>query len=157
MAYQTNFDTTPPSSVAHRHWWSRPMMTFPPSSEFKATAKKIAAWCAPYLGGSFTVVIVHLIFLAAYAHSHAKISLQSFAVSSTTWQGDFLAKIPSWKYSIYYDVDSAAVSLGSQNVAVVNITSQRVSKYHTAFSLFLVAKEGERSDVVSGDRSKCFI
>lgn len=41
--------------------------------------------------------------------------------------------------------------LGSEKAAVLNITSQRVSRDHTAFSLFFVAEEGNRSDVVSGD------
>ncbi|KAG2333543.1 hypothetical protein Bca52824_004723 [Brassica carinata] len=72
-------------------------------------------------------------------------------VSSATWQGDFLVKNPSSRYSIYYDGDDAAVSLGSQNVAVLNVTSRRVSRDHTAFSLSFVAEEGNRSDVVSED------
>ncbi|KAJ0261319.1 Transmembrane protein [Hirschfeldia incana] len=152
MAYQANFDTMPPSSVAPRPWWSRPMMTVPPSSERDYTCKEVAVMCIPSCGGFFTLVLVFLIFsFIDDAHSHAKISLQSFAVSSDTWQSDFIVKIPSSRYSIYYDGDDAAVSLGSQNVAVLNITSHRVSKDHTALSLFFVAEEGSRSDVVSED------
>uniref|UniRef100_M4CQX3 Uncharacterized protein n=1 Tax=Brassica campestris TaxID=3711 RepID=M4CQX3_BRACM len=152
MAYQANFDTTPASSVAPRPWWSRPMMTVPPISERKSTSKEMAVMCAPCCGGFFTIVLVFLIFSSINdAHSHAKISLQSFAVSSATWQGDFLVKIPSSRYSIYYDGDDASVSLGSRNVAVLNITSRRVSRDHTAFSLTFVAEEGNRSDVVSED------
>ncbi|KAJ4872374.1 Uncharacterized protein Rs2_11668 [Raphanus sativus] len=151
MAFQPNFDTTPPSYVAPRPWWSRPMMTIPPPSERKATGKECAAMWSPCCGGLFTVVVVFLIFLFIdKAHFHAKISLQSLAVSSATWQGDFLVKNPSSRYSIYYDGDGAAVRLASQNVAVLNITSQPVSKDHTAFSLFFVA-EGNRSDIISGE------
>ncbi|KAG2333551.1 hypothetical protein Bca52824_004731 [Brassica carinata] len=137
MAYQTNFHLTQPFSVALRRWWSRPMVTIPPSSERACTNKECAAMCAPCFGGLLTLVAVYLIFLFIdKAHSHAKISLQSLAVSSTTWQGDFLVKIPSSRYSIYYDVDEAAVRLGSLNAAVLNITSERVSRDDTAFSLF---------------------
>ncbi|KAJ4908015.1 Uncharacterized protein Rs2_11673 [Raphanus sativus] len=151
MAYQPNLDPTPPSSLAPRHWWSRPMMTIPPPSG-EPTDKDWAAWCAPFFSGLFTSLVVLLIFLYIdEAHSHAKISLQSLSVSSATWQGDFLVKKTSSRYSIYYDGDSAAVRLGSENAAVLNITSQRVSRDHTAFSLFFVAEEGNRSDVVSGD------
>ncbi|KAG2333552.1 hypothetical protein Bca52824_004732 [Brassica carinata] len=151
MAFQPNSDTTPPSYVAPRPWWSRPMTTVPPPSERRATSKECAAMCAPSCGGFFTVVVVLLIFVFIdKAHFHAKISLQSLAVSSATWQGDFLVKNPSSRYSIYYDRDGAAVRLGSLNVAVLNITSQPVSKDHTAFSLFFVA-DGNRSDVVSGE------
>ncbi|KAF8084939.1 hypothetical protein N665_0693s0030 [Sinapis alba] len=153
MAFQpTNFDTTPPSYVAPRPWWSRPIMTVPPSSERQTTCKECAAMCAPYYGGIFTVVVMFLILsFIDKAHFHAKISLQSLAVSSATWQGEFLVKNPSSRYSIYYDGDNAVVRLGSQNVAVLNITSQRVSKDHSAFSLFFVAEEGNRSEVVSGE------
>ncbi|KAH0888617.1 hypothetical protein HID58_051046 [Brassica napus] len=152
MAYQANFDTTPSSSVAPRPWWSRPMMTVPPISERESTSKEMAVMCAPCCGGFFTIVLVFLIFsFIDDAHFHAKISLQSFAVSSTTWQGDFLVKIPRSRYSIYYDGDDASVSLGSRNVAVLNITSRRVSRDRTAFSLSFVAEEGNRSDIVSED------
>ncbi|KAG5403521.1 hypothetical protein IGI04_009640 [Brassica rapa subsp. trilocularis] len=152
MAYQANFDTTPASSVAPRPWWSRPMMTVPPISERKSTCKEMAVMCAPCCGGFFTIVLVFLIFSSINdAHFHAKISLQSFAVSSATWQGDFLVKIPSSRYSICYDGDDASVTLGLRNVAVLNITSRRVSRDHTAFSLSFVAEEGNRSDVVSED------
>ena len=152
MAYQANFDTTPSSSVAPRPWWSRPMMTVPPISERESTSKEMAVMCAPCCGGFFTIVLVFLIFsFIDDAHLHAKISLQSFAVSSTTWQGDFLVKIPRSRYSIYYDGDDASVSLGSRNVAVLNITSRRVSRDRTAFSLSFVAEEGNRSDIVSED------
>ncbi|CAH8333426.1 unnamed protein product [Eruca vesicaria subsp. sativa] len=151
MAFQPTFDTTPPSSVAPRPWWSRPMMTIPRASEREATGMECAAMCAPSCGGFFTVVVLFLIFvLIDKAHVHAKTSLQSLAVSSATWQGDFLMKNPSPMYSIYYESDDAAVRLGSQYAAVLNITSQPVSKDHTAFSLFFVA-EGNRSDVVAGE------
>ncbi|KAF2572924.1 hypothetical protein F2Q70_00005697 [Brassica cretica] len=141
-----------PPSVAPRPWWSRPMMTIPLSSERKATDKECAAMWAPCCGGLFTLFAVCLIFsFIDKAHSHAKISLQSLAVSSATWQGDFLVKNPSSRYSIYYDGDGAAVRLGSRNAAVLNITSQRVSRDHTAFLLSFVAEEGNRSDVVSED------
>ncbi|CAH8333387.1 unnamed protein product [Eruca vesicaria subsp. sativa] len=148
MTYRTNFDQTPPFSVAPPRWWSRPVVN---SKGRKCSCKDVAAICAPFCGGFFTVVLVSLIFLFIdKAHIHAKISLQSSAVSSATWQGDFLVKNPSSRYSIYYDGDDAAVSLGSQNVAVLNITSKRVSRDHTAFSLSFVApEEGNRSDVVS--------
>ncbi|CAN6975575.1 unnamed protein product, partial [Brassica oleracea var. botrytis] len=140
------------SSVAPRPWWSRPMMTVPPISERESTSKEMAVMCAPCCGGFFTIVLVFLIFsFIDDAHFHAKISLQSFAVSSTTWQGDFLVKIPRSRYSIYYDGDDASVSLGSRNVAVLNITSRRVSRDRTAFSLSFVAEEGNRSDIVSED------
>ncbi|KAL0843446.1 hypothetical protein Bca101_016691 [Brassica carinata] len=106
--------------------------------------------CAPCCSGLFTLVALFLIFsFIDKAHSHAKISLHSFAVSSATWRGDFLVKNPSSRYSIYYDGDDASVRLGSQNVAVLNITSERVSRDHTAFSLSFVAEEGNRSGVVS--------
>ncbi|KAL0843444.1 hypothetical protein Bca101_016689 [Brassica carinata] len=150
MAYQPNLDPTPPSSVAPRHWWSRPMMTIPPSSE--RTVKYFAATYAPDFSALFTFGLVFLIFSFIHdAHSHAKISLQSLAVSSATWQADFLVKNPSSSYSIYYDGDSAAVRLGSRNAAILNITNQRVSRDHTAFSLSFVAEEGNRSNVVSED------
>ncbi|KAJ4872373.1 Uncharacterized protein Rs2_45951 [Raphanus sativus] len=67
------------------------------------------------------------------------------------WQGDFLVKIPSSRYYIYYDVDEAAVRLGSLNAAVLNITSERVSRDDTSFSLVFVAEEGSGSDDVSGE------
>ncbi|KAL0709874.1 hypothetical protein Bca4012_016852 [Brassica carinata] len=152
MAYPTNFDQTPSSYVAPRPWWSRPMMTTPPSTERDRNCNEVAAMCAPFCGGIFTFVVVILILSSIdKAHLHAKASLQSLAVSSATWQGDFLVKNPSSRYSIYYDGDDAAVSLGSQNVAVLNVTSRRVSRDHTAFSLSFVAEEGNRSDVVSED------
>ncbi|KAG2333547.1 hypothetical protein Bca52824_004727 [Brassica carinata] len=150
MAYQTNFHQTPPFFVALRRWWSRPMVTVPPSDERSPTGKEMAAMYAPFSGGFFTVLVVFLIFLFIdKAHSHAKISLQSLAVSSATWQVDFVVKKLSSRYSIYYDGDDAAVRLGSQNVAVLNITSERVSRDHTAFSLSFVAEEENRSDVIS--------
>ncbi|KAJ4908012.1 Uncharacterized protein Rs2_11670 [Raphanus sativus] len=147
MVYQTNFHQTQPFSVALRRWWSRPMMTIPPSNGRSCTNKECAAMCAPCFGALLTVVAVYLIFLYIdKAHSHAKISLQSLALSSATWQCDFLVKIQTSRYSIYYNVDDAAVRLGSRNAAVLNITSQRVSRDDTAFSLVFVAKEENRSD-----------
>ncbi|KAL0709872.1 hypothetical protein Bca4012_016850 [Brassica carinata] len=126
------------------------MVTVPPSDERSPTGKEMAAMYAPFSGGFFTVLVVFLIFLFIdKAHSHAKISLQSLAVSSATWQVDFVVKKLSSRYSIYYDGDDAAVRLGSQNVAVLNITSERVSRDHTAFSLSFVAEEENRSDVIS--------
>ncbi|KAG2317601.1 hypothetical protein Bca52824_020723 [Brassica carinata] len=138
MAYQANSDTMPTPSVSPRPRWSRPMMTVPPSSELKSACKEVAVMCAPCCSGLFTLVIVFLIFSSIdEAHSHPKISLHSFAVSSATWRGDFLVKNPSSRYSIYYDGDDATVRLGSQR------------RHHTAFSLSFVAKEGNRSGVVS--------
>ncbi|XP_018474250.1 uncharacterized protein LOC108845561 [Raphanus sativus] len=93
MAYRTNFDQTPPFSIAPRQWWSRPMMTIPPSTERDSNCKEMAAMCAPFCGGIFTFVLIILILsFIDKAHLHAKISLQSLAVSSATWQGDFLVK-----------------------------------------------------------------
>ncbi|ESQ42177.1 hypothetical protein EUTSA_v10015608mg [Eutrema salsugineum] len=83
-------------------------------------------------------------------HPHAKISIQSVAVSSATWQIDFLMKNPSSRYSIYYDEDDTTVNLGPLNAAVLNITRKRDSRDQAAFSLAFLAEKGNSSnDVVS--------
>ncbi|KAG2333553.1 hypothetical protein Bca52824_004733 [Brassica carinata] len=149
MAYQTNFHQTPPFFVALRRWWSRPMVTVPPSDERSPTGKEMAAMYAPFSGGFFTVLVVFLIFLFIdKAHSHAKISSNPSRLLSNVASRFCREKLSS-RYSIYYDGDDAAVRLGSQNVAVLNITSERVSRDHTAFSLSFVAEEENRSDVIS--------
>ncbi|KAL0719187.1 hypothetical protein Bca4012_068511 [Brassica carinata] len=150
MAYQTNFDQTPSFSVALLRWWSRPLVTIPPSNERSRTGIEMAAMFAPLCGGFFTFFVVFFIFLFIdKAHTHAKISLQSLDVSSDMWKLDFLVKNLNSRYSIYYDGDDVAVRLGSQNVAVLNITSECVSRDRTAFSLSFVAEERNLSDVVS--------
>ncbi|CAH2072195.1 unnamed protein product [Thlaspi arvense] len=159
MDSQTNSYPTPPSSSASRlcGWWSRPIATLPAATNGRqATLKEYAASLSPFLGAIFTIVAIFLI-LHLYidqAQPHAKVSIQNIAVSSDTWQIDFLVKNPSFMYLIYSDDGDgdATVGLGHLNAAVLNITRKRDSKDHAAFSLVFVAEQGNRSDAVYGEQ-----
>ncbi|CAA7038130.1 unnamed protein product [Microthlaspi erraticum] len=153
MASETTTFIKPPSSATPRGWWSRPIATLPAKNDREATCEECAAYCSPCYGGLFTVIVVFSIFSSINnAHFHAKISIQSMAISSGTWQVDFLVEDTSPSYSIYYDADDAAVKLGPRNVACLNITRSLDDcrdQHRAAFSLFFVAEEGNRSVVVS--------
>ncbi|KAG7556056.1 hypothetical protein ISN44_As11g021290 [Arabidopsis suecica] len=163
MASQNNSYTVPeivtgypiPSSLAtpppRRRWWSRPIVTIPPTHVREATCMETTICCTPCWAGLFTILAVYLLIFHVIdnARCHAKFSIQSIAVSpsSTTWHVDFLVQNPSSRYSIYYGADETTVSLGPLNAAVLDTFHERKSRSHTAFSVDFVA-EGNPNGVV---------
>ncbi|CAH8271838.1 unnamed protein product [Arabidopsis lyrata] len=82
-----------PSSLAtpppRRRWWSRPIVTIPPTHVREATCMETTVCCTPCWAGLFTILAVYLLLFHVIdnARCHAKFSIQSIAVSpsSATW------------------------------------------------------------------------
>lgn len=133
-----------PSDTRRRWWWSRPIATLPAPGDRKATSKELAAYFSPLWGGLLTAIAMFLIFLFAdEADPHAKLSIQSIAISpsTATYHVDVLVRNPSSRYSIYYDDRDASVRFGHVNVAVFKMIRERSYRDHTAFSLAFDAGE----------------
>ncbi|KAG7603049.1 hypothetical protein ISN45_At05g020510 [Arabidopsis thaliana x Arabidopsis arenosa] len=158
MTFQTNSYNEyliPPYASSdmppRRRWWSRPIVTMPPTNGRKATCKETTVCCIPFCGAIFTIiaVMVYLFHFVDNVQCDAKFAIQSIAVSpSNTWHVDFLVKNPCPRFSIYYEGDETEVSLGTLSAAVLNTSHERKSPSHTAFSVDFVA-EGNPNDVVS--------
>ncbi|CAL9231129.1 unnamed protein product [Arabidopsis halleri] len=158
MAFQTNpyneypIPPTSATSLALRRWWSRPIVTMPPTNGRKATCMETTVCLTPCCGAIFTIIAiwVYIFNFVDNAHCDAKFAIQSIAVSpsSATWHVDFLVKNPSPRFSIYYEGDETDVSLGLLSAAVLNTSHERKSPSHTAFSVDFLA-EGNPNDAVS--------
>jgi len=110
MTFQTNSYNEyliPPYASSdmppRRRWWSRPIVTLPPTNGRRATCKETTVCCIPFCGAIFTIiaVMVYLFHFVDNAQCDAKFAIQSIAVSpSDTWHVDFLVKNPSPRYLI---------------------------------------------------------
>ncbi|XP_023635727.1 uncharacterized protein LOC17883999 [Capsella rubella] len=154
MASQNNeysippFSGTPPPRVG---WWSRPIVSLPTTYDREATCFETTVSVTPVFAAIFTIVAVMRILYQVVdsAQCDAKFTIQAIAVSpsSATWHVDFLVKNPSSRYSIYYEKDETAVSLGALSAAVLTTYHEPKSPSDTAFSVDFVA-QGNPNDVV---------
>ncbi|XP_023635705.1 uncharacterized protein LOC17882756 [Capsella rubella] len=142
------FSGTPPPRLG---WWLRPIVTVPARHDRQATCMENTVCITPCCAAIFTIIAVMLFMFQVLdkAQCDAKFTIQAIAVSpsSATWHVDFLVKNPSSRYSIYYEKDETAVSLGALSAAVLNIYHEPKSPSHTAFSVDFVA-QGYPNDVV---------